>query len=230
LNKQKRAALDAIAKNFSAIWEGNPAAPCFAVAGKRVDLDVRTLKQRGDGQKKAGRVRLRFDKVVVRLLDQLQATLAKAVPDGMTVFLTVTAPIRLPSKTAAALEEKIQLLLQRGSHSRAVKDSIYGNRVQIQLLNHAIRRTPKLMGFVHNPDTDPHLLLNMTRAWIELVSVDVGKRAARSTGDRWLVVISDGEISNLEPHRYIYSQLRLASDFTKSLMVFGDGRVEVLGE
>jgi hypothetical protein len=30
------------------------------------------------------------------------------VPDGMTVLLTITAPIRLPSKTAASLEDKIQ--------------------------------------------------------------------------------------------------------------------------
>jgi hypothetical protein len=32
----------------------------------------------------------------------------------------------------------------------------------------------------------------------------------------------------LEAYRYIYSQLRKATDFQKILMVFGDGRVGML--
>jgi hypothetical protein len=46
--------------------------------------------------------------------------------------------------------------------------------------------------------------------------------------DRWLVVISAGRIAYLEAYRYIYSQLRMATDFKKVLMVFGDGRVGML--
>jgi hypothetical protein len=40
-------------------------------------------------------------------------------------------------------------------------------------------------------------------------------------------VISAGGSSCLEAYRYIYSQLRLATDFKKILMVFGDN-VEML--
>ena len=43
-----------------------------------------------------------------------------------------------------------------------------------------------------------------------------------------VVVISAGGISCLEVYRYIYAQLRMATDFRKILMVFGDGRVGVL--
>jgi hypothetical protein len=36
------------------------------------------------------------------------------------------------------------------------------------------------------------------------------------------------DITTLEAYRYIYSQLRMATDLKKILMVFGDGRVGML--
>jgi len=85
-----------------------------------------------------------------------------------------------------------------------------------------------MIGFVHNPDSDPLLLLNMTRELLELIGAEAGRRAPRLAGDRWLVLISGGGISCLEAYRYIYSQLRLATGFKKALMVFGDESVGVL--
>ena len=51
-------------------------------------------------------------------------------------------------------------------------------------------RAPKMIGFVHNPDSDPLLLLNMARELLELVSAEAGRRVPRLGGDRWLVVLS----------------------------------------
>src|SRR6516225_73811 len=230
LKKQERTAIEAVARRFSATWEkgSDPPNAYITVAGKRVAVDVTTLKRRGTGQVNAAKLRLRFDKVATRLIERLQATLGDIVPDGMIVLLTITAPIRLPSKTAAALEDKIQTLLRRGSPGRDDKDTIHGNRVQIRLLRDESERAPKMIGFVHNSDSDPLLLLNMTRELLELVSAGAGRRATGFAGDRWLVVISAGGISYLQAYRYIYSRLRMATDFKKILMVFGDGRVEVL--
>jgi hypothetical protein len=230
VKKQERTAIEAVARRFSATWEkgSDPPDVYIMVAGKRVAVDITTLKQRGPGQDNAAKPRLRFDKVATRLLERLQATLGEAVPDGMTVLLTITAPIRLPSKTAASLEDKIQTLLQRGSPGRDEKEMIHGNGVQIRLLRGESERAPKMVGFVHNSDSDPLLLLNMTRELLELISAVAGRQASSLAGDRWLVVISAGEISCLEAYRYIYSQLRMATDFKKILMVFGDGRVEML--
>ena len=230
LKNHERTAIGAVARRFSATWEkgSDPSDACILVAGKRVALDITTLKRRGRGQGNAAKPRLRFDKVATRIITRMQATLGKTVPDGMTVLLTITAPIRLPSKTAAALEDKIQTLLGRGSPGRDEKDTIHGNRVRIRLLRDESERAPKMIGVVHNSDSDPLLLLNMTRELLELVSAGAGRRATGFAGDRWLVVISAGGISYLEAYRYIYSQLRMATDFNKILMVFGDGRVEVL--
>ena len=230
LKKQEQTAIEAVARRFSATWEKGSGSPDahITVAGKRVAVDIMTLKRRGSGQADVAKPRLRFDKVATRLIERLQATLGDTVPDGMTVLLTITAPIRLPSKTAASLEDKIQTLLGRGSPGGDERDTIHGNRVRIRLLRDESERAPKMIGFVHNSDSDPLLLLNMTRELLELISAEAGRRAPRLAGDRWLVVISDGGISSLEAYRYIYSQLRMATDFKKILMVFGDGRVGML--
>ena len=228
--KRERTALEAVARRFSATWEKGSYPPdaYIMVAGKRVTVDLRALKRRGSAQGNAALPGLRFDKVATRLLERLQATLGETVPDGMTVLLTITAPIRLSSKTAASLEDKIQTFVGRGSTGRDEKDTIHGNRIQIRLLRDESERAPKLIGFVHNPDSDPLLLLNMTRELLELISAEAGRRAPRLVGDRWLVVIDAGGISCLEAYRYIYSQLRMATDFKKILMVFDDGRVGML--
>jgi len=230
LKKQERAAIEAVARRFSATWEkgSDPPDAYITVAGKRVAIDITTIKRRGTGQGSDAGPRLRFDKVATRLIERLQATLGETLPDGMTVLLTITAPIRLPSKTAAALEDKIQTLLRRGSPGRDEKDTIHGNRVQIRLLKNESERAPRMIGFVHNSDSDPLLLLNMTRDLLERISAEPGRRATTVAGDRWLVVISAEGISCLEAYRYIYSQLRMATDFKKILMVSSDGRVEVL--
>src|ERR1700730_781646 len=230
LKKTEQTAIEAVARRFSATWEKgeDPPDAYITVAGKRVAVDITTLKRRGTGQGNAAKPRLRFDKVATRLIERLQATLRETVPDGMTVLLTITAPIRLPSKTAASLEDKIQTLLGRGSPGRDKKDTIHGNRVQIRLLRDESERAPKMIGFVHNSDSDPLLLLNMTRELLELISAEAARRVPRFAGDRWLVIICARGSSCLEAYRDIYSQLRMTTHFTRILMVFGDGRVGIL--
>ena len=109
LGKRQRAAIEAVARRFSATWEmgSDPPDAFILVAGKRVAVDIITLKPRGSGQDNAAKPRLRFDKVATRVIERLQANLGETVPAGTTVVLTVTAPIRLASKTIASLEDKI---------------------------------------------------------------------------------------------------------------------------
>jgi hypothetical protein len=225
--KPEQAAIDAVARQFSATWKqgGVPFDAYLVVAGKRVAVDIRTLKRRGAGQGNAARPRLRFDKVATRLTDRLRSTLGDIVPDGTTVVLTVTAPIRVAAKTTTGLEDRIQTVLARRSPGRDEKATINGNRVQIRMLRNRSERAPKFIGFVHNADSDPLLLLDMTRELLELFSAEAGRRATTRAGDRWLVVISGRESSCLEAYRDIYSQLRMATGFKKVLVAFGDGRV-----
>jgi hypothetical protein len=232
MKKQERDALDAVARRFSATWEEGSDTPdaYLMVAGKRVAVDIRILKRHVAGQRNVARPRLRFDKVATRLLEGLRTTLGAIVPDGMTVVLTVTAPIRVAAKTAAALEDRIQTLLARRSPVRDEKATLNGNRVRIRVLRNRSERAPQFIGFVHNADSDPLLLLNMTRELLELIGAEAGRRVTKRAGERWLVVMSAGGSALLDAYRDIYSQLRMATGFTKVLMAFGDGRVGELAD
>jgi len=230
LRKQERAAIEAVARRFSATWEksSDPPDAYLLVGEKRVAVDIRILKRTATSQTNAAKPRLRFDKVVTMLMGRLQAGLAEVVPHGMTVVLTVTAPIRLAAKTATALEDKIRALIAHGAAGQDSKDSIHANQIRIRLLRHESAAAPKMIGFVHNPETDPLLLLNMTRELLVLLGAASGKTAAKPAGDQWLIAISAEPSSCLETCRYIYSQLDLATRYRQILIVFGDGRVGVL--
>jgi|SRR5579864_4030437 len=232
LKKQERAAIEAVSRRLSATWEEGSDAPAayFTVAGKRVVLDIATLKRRGRGHGNAAKPHLRFDRGAIGLVERLRAALGDAVPNGMAVLLTITAPIRVRAKTAATLEDRIRTLLRRGSPARDTKDTIYGNRVRIRFVRDASQQTPKLIGFVHNPESDPLRLLKMTRDLLELDRAEPGRRRPRPADDRWLLVTSAEGMSALDAYRYIYSQLRVSADYKKVFIAFSDGRVGMLTE
>ena len=236
LKQQDRAVIEAVARRFSAAYEkfDDSADACVTVAGKRIAVDVAALKSRASGRADGTPPRLRFDKVVVRLMEHLQIALGKSVPEGAIVLLTVTAPIRLASKTAAALEAKIHTLLRRGSPRRDVKETIFGNRVRIRFLRDQSGLSPKLIGFVHNSGSNPSQLLDMACEFLALVSDEAGGKAksfaSKRPGGRWLVVTTAREISCLQAYRSIYSQLNLPAGYKKVLMMFCDGRIGVLNK
>ena len=62
LKKQERAAIEAVARRFSATWEkgSDPPDAYIMVAGKRVAVDITTLKRRGTGQGNAAKNAARF--------------------------------------------------------------------------------------------------------------------------------------------------------------------------
>lgn len=84
LQKQERAAIEAVARRFSGTWEegSGPSDAFILIAGKRVAVDIATLKRHGTGHANAAKPHLRFDKVVTRLIGRLQATLGETVPDA----------------------------------------------------------------------------------------------------------------------------------------------------
>jgi hypothetical protein len=225
LNRQRQTAIELVARHFSATWKRGSDSPdaWLIVAGKRVAVDIATIKPSGIHARDA-RPGLRFDKVATRVIERLQAALAETVPDGMTVAVTITAPIRLASRTAASLEETIQMFLAQRSTRPVEKKTIHGNRVHIQLLKGKIRGSPSVIGFVHNPDSDPLRLMSIAGQLLEEISRrQAGRAEPRS--DRWLVVIAAGGFPYLPAYRSIYSQLRIATGFKKIVTVFDDGQL-----
>jgi len=234
LRKQEQAAIEAVARHFSATWEKteHTSIAYISIAGKRIAVEVTTVKQRLADRTDLAKPRLRFDKVARRLITRLQVALREAVPDGTTVILTITAPIRLPSKTAEALEHNIRACVIRACVARRstqvqYEDTIHGNQIRIRLVKSSSRLISKVIGLVHNPDSDPDMLLHVTQSVLLHIGA-AADRSTRSARERWLVVIVEGGFSHVEAYRQVYAQLSIPTDFTKILMVFAGDRVETL--
>jgi hypothetical protein len=226
LGKQQRAAIEAVAQHFSATWEDgdDPPDAYLTIARKRIAVDVVIMKQRI-----AATPRLRFDRVALRLVRHLRDTLSASVPDGRTVIVTVTAPIRLPAKTAVALEDKARVVLARRPAQVEIKDTMHGNQVSVRLVKGGSTRSSKVIGFVHNPDVDPSGLLGLTQSLIESLGAKAAKGApAKSAGDRWLVLACKDQLSDVAPYRQVYSQLSAGIEFKSILLVLAGGQIESL--
>jgi hypothetical protein len=214
--------------HFSGTWDQGegPRDAFVSIGGKRIAVSVATLDRRF-----VEKPHLRFDRVALRLVRRLRDALSEAVPDGETVILTVTAPIRLPGRTAAELEGKIRTCLAPGSWAAEIKDTVHGNGIRLRLVKHGFRPAPKLVGFVHNPESDPGVLMDLTSTLIEIFSAaSVEAARARSSGERWLVLASEDGSSHIETYRRVCSLLSLPTGVARILMVFAGGRVESLAE
>jgi hypothetical protein len=109
---------------------------------------------------------LRFDKVVVELLGDLRAFAERSLPSGLTVIVTLTAPIKLPNKTEQAIQERIDALLAASMDWQGI---IFENSVRIRVVKAiASKQKHRVVGFVHNPSTDPKLLLNLATHWLNV--------------------------------------------------------------
>ncbi|MBV9218908.1 MAG: hypothetical protein JO366_09945 [Methylobacteriaceae bacterium] len=231
LNQQERAALDAVAGHFNATWEkggSDWADACMMISGKRAAVEVAAISERLAERGGLRTPRLRFDKAVLRTVGRLQA-LGEAVPDGEAVIVTITAPIRLPAKTAAALEDRIRMCLARRPAPVEAEDKIHGNRIRVRVMKGAPIRMSKVIGFVHNPDSDPEVLLHVTQSFLQLLGEATDHRPPKDfTGDRWLVVAHEDGLLHVQTYRHICSHLSIPTDFGRILMVLAGGRVETL--
>ncbi len=228
----EQAALDAVARRFAATWEAgeNPARAYLSFRGKRIAVDVFEVRKPGEKASAGAKPRLRFDKVATRVLERVRKEVTDSVPPNAIVFLTITAPIRLASKTAASVAEKIKMHCQRRSLQRNGSYAIHGNHVIIRLLPEKSRQALKIIGFVHHAQSDPLFLLSITQEMLELFSAGAALPARNSGGDRWLLAISEQTSSCLPVYRYIYSQLRALSTYKKVLIAFRDEVVDILKE
>ena len=229
LGEPERAAIARVARRFSATWEeadGGSSDAYLTIGGKPIAIEVAVIKP---GLAELTKPGLRFDKVALRLIGRLQAALSAFVADGEAVLVTVTAPIRLPSKTAAALESQVRDRLARRPAQLEIKETICGNQIRVRLLSGVSGRMSKVIGFVHNPDSDADVLLGLTQTLLQQVGAAADRRPPETfTGDRWLVIADEDGLAPIETYRQVYAQISTSTDFKKVLMVLGGGRVETL--
>ena len=105
------------------------------------------------------KLRLRFDKVALRFVGRLKTALANVVPEGQIVVFTICAPIRLPGKTAVALENMVRFGLSEAERHEIVHD----NKIRIRRLS-GPKPMPRVLGFVHSVESDAGAILALAEA------------------------------------------------------------------
>lgn len=202
----------------------------MTIGGKRIAAEVATIRQKRGAP--GGRPRLRFDRVVVELIERLRSDLHELIPRGQAVMITCTAPILQPGKTAGAIIESVRGRLERRSARMEIDEALFGNQIRASLVTDVPERAPKVIVFVHNPDpqTDiPGVLFHLTRSLLEAVDAAAdGRKRKRSMGDRWLVLVPEHGQPHVATLRHIVSQLGIAADFDRVLLVLAGGGVETL--
>jgi hypothetical protein len=122
-------------------------------------LNTATVEKKMTQRIAAAGIRLRFDKVALRLLDGVKAALAQSLPEDQSVAFTVTAPIKLPAKTSAALQEWLRRLPTQG-----LATTINGNEIGARIINNSTSGMPRVIGFVHNAECNADLALDIAEA------------------------------------------------------------------
>lgn len=132
----------------------------MALVAKSPVTDAVTVEREIIARLRAAKVRLRFDKVALRLVGRLKAALASAVPEGQTVIFTISAPIRLPGKTAEALET----MMRSDPPNAECGEIVHDNEVRTRLLRGVPKHMPKVLGFVHSVESDAGAILALAEA------------------------------------------------------------------
>jgi hypothetical protein len=193
-------------------------------AGKPIALAVTSVARQIPRGSNAKPPRLRFDRVVLRVLADLRSALANAVPQGTTAVLTLTAPIRLASKTTASIEELIRALLTQKSAPEPFTDSVHGNGIQIRIMRVSKSSAARVAGFVHNRDSDPGPLFDIAHELLHCMPKL--ERSRRSViGEPRLVLALEDEPRWTETYRRVCEQVVAPADLKRLLLVATDGKV-----
>lgn len=114
-----------------------------------------------------GKLGLRFDKVVVRLLSNIRDSVTEDIPGKTSVLFTITAPIKLPSKTESEVRRHIdESLNHKGKYSEQAL-TVFQNKVLIRKIKVPITQSIKFAGFVHNQNSNPKQLLDLATLWLQ---------------------------------------------------------------
>ena len=105
--------------------------------------------------------RLRFDRVAQRLIRDLQDALGGAVLEERAVIITVTAPIRSPARTVAAVITRVREALCEGGNRRDLNETICGNGVHVRIVRNNFPDVARVIVFVCNPDPPAIGLLDL---------------------------------------------------------------------
>ena len=185
----ERVAIEAVARHFSTAWEKGEE------SARRLSHDRREANcRRGHDDQAADRrpgrpheaspaIRQGF----LGLVRRLQASAGRVGARRQDGDTDHHGPHTGAAKTAAALEDKIRACLARRSAPMEAKDTIHGNQIRVRLVKGGSKRTPKVIGLVHNPNSIRGTLSwDITHSLVECIGVKAGRGTPAGDCRRWM--------------------------------------------
>ncbi len=198
---------------------------------RRIFVEVAAVAEPLARQRRLEAVRLREDRVALRVLRDIEHAISAHVPHGRLLILTLGAPIKVPAQLVAALTRALETYLKRGIAEVDERRTILGNRVRFRVVNDRLKWKAKVVGFVFTGDPVPGVIASSMAALHGEIAARAKRRVPKpSAGDRWLVLLNDRWPVDFTTYLRAYSLLPAVRAFDKVLMVFAGGRVETLTE
>ena len=210
--------MDAVAAGLSPDRRGDDDRLEVIVDGHPMAITLHALRRTARERDRRA-PRLRFDRVVLRVCDELRTAAGRLLPSGSLAFVTLQAPIRQASKTVSSIETTLRAQAAGKPTGQTRASAAFGNRIRVGLLPAPHSARSRLVCLVYTAGADPAGLLAMTRDLLALMQLP-----ARRSATGWLVVTTP-EMSQLLPaYRQILAQLAIRVPYRAVLMVFGDGK------
>lgn len=104
---------------------------------------------------------LRFDRVALDLIDQVEQSSALYIPKDKVLLIGVTAPIRLPSQTIAIMNDKIAKHFLKKNPKQSFRIQAFSNVIQSHLIEKTKYKNNRVICFVHNPTSNVQELFRL---------------------------------------------------------------------
>jgi hypothetical protein len=166
LRKDEEFVIKAVAEAFAGTWEPgeDPPDAYLTIGSESIVVEITTLTQHiADSQ--GTRPRLSDDIPTAKLAINLNDELQSLIPDGYTIELILSSPIREPRKTKAALAEIIRShLSDLNSPIPDRKLNVEGNSVTIYLHHHGEKqyKADKVFATYGNRSSNRNIMKNAT--------------------------------------------------------------------
>jgi hypothetical protein len=215
--------IDAVAAEFCGTWTcGEDPPDAYLMIGSReIAIEISTLTQQP---------RTSDDMGVVRLVGELNRELGGLVPKGVTILLTLCAPlVGKQRKTKAALTSFLrEKLADSQSFTDETRFDANGNVVSIRPIR---ERCEKIFGIILPQHSNTDIRFN---AWqiLENLITRKTKTCAGLVGEKalWLALLSDYPLASSQEYKDVLSRFSTKHPFEKIVVVTREGTVEPIFE
>lgn len=221
-----------IVNSIGGEWsEGEDPPDCYLdIENRTVAIEISTLTQHVLVGQNVLIPRLSQDMKALRLCSELDKEIGNKVPDGSKVLITLFNPIEKARKFKKALKERLLIELDKRTDEEVeLEETILSIDVNIHILSQCDISCKKISGIVANSNSTTDIFGNAIRILDKVIKIKNEKCGSFfDSHEVWLALFNDYWLADVETYREAISESSVTHEFTKILLVSGNGSAEDL--